>query len=62
MALASLVEGFHFLTTLSNQFCLSGSMQCNSMTSKAYSDEQRANEFPSVPLLKERENSSTCEC
>lgn len=47
MALASLVEGFHFVATLSNQFCPSGSMQCNSTTSEAYSDEQRANEFPS---------------
>ena len=62
MALASLVEGFHFVSALSNQFCPSGSVQCNSMTPRAYSDEQRENEFPSAPLLKGREISSTCKC
>lgn len=62
MALASLVEGFRFVTALSDQLCPSGSVQCNSMTSRAYSDEQRANELPSAPLLKGREISSTCKC
>lgn len=61
MALASLVEGFRFVTALSNQLC-PGSVQCNSMTSRAYSDEQRANELSSAPLLKGREISLTCKC
>lgn len=62
MSLASLVEGFHYVMAPLNQFCPSGSVPCDSMTSRAYSDEQRANEFPSAPLLKRREHSSTCKC